>query len=132
MLQRKGPGTREALNCIYDAAGGGCHVAGFLTVFASELSIFTLTVITCERWYTITYAIHLNKRLKLSTAGKIMAVGWLYAIAMAALPLMGVSGYSKTRCVIPSLHNNTVKPSIVTYFQIILHTNKDRQTKKCT
>jgi len=76
-------------------------VAGFLTVFASELSIFTLTVITSERWYTITYAIHLNKRLKLSTAGKIMAVGWIYAVAMAALPLMGISGYSKTRYVEP-------------------------------
>lgn len=88
---------------FYDAVGAGCQVAGFLTVFASELSIFTLTVITSERWYTITYAIHLNKRLKLSTAGKIMAVGWIYAVAMAALPLMGISGYSKTRFVVASL-----------------------------
>nr|CAD7447529.1 unnamed protein product [Timema bartmani] len=80
-------------------ACAGCQVAGFLTVFASELSIFTLTVITSERWYTITYAIHLNKRLKLRTAGKIMAAGWLYAVAMAALPLLGVSGYSKTRSI---------------------------------
>lgn len=92
------------MNCIYDAAGAGCQVAGFLTVFASELSIFTLTVITSERWYTITYAIHLNKRLKLSTAGKIMAVGWIYAVAMAALPLMGISGYSKTRYAVASLY----------------------------
>jgi ubiquinone biosynthesis protein Coq4 len=83
-------------------------VAGFLTVFASQLSIFTLAVITCERWYTITYAIHLNKRLRLSTAVKIMALGWLYAVSMASLPLVGVSGYSKTRCVVPS----------VTYIQI--------------
>ncbi|XP_075229553.1 lutropin-choriogonadotropic hormone receptor-like [Lycorma delicatula] len=42
--------------------GMGCRVAGFLTVFASE------------RWYTITYAIHLNKRLKLCTATKIMVI----------------------------------------------------------
>nr|CAD7453874.1 unnamed protein product [Timema tahoe] len=82
-------------------ACAGCQVAGFLTVFASELSIFTLTVITSERWYTITYAIHLNKRLKLRTAGKIMAAGWLYAVAMAALPLLGVSGYSKTSICLP-------------------------------
>nr|CAD7590022.1 unnamed protein product [Timema genevievae] len=82
-------------------SGAGCQVAGFLTVFASELSIFTLTVITSERWYTITYAIHLNKRLKLRTAGKIMAAGWLYAVAMAALPLLGVSGYSKTSICLP-------------------------------
>ncbi|KAK4287383.1 hypothetical protein Pmani_039544 [Petrolisthes manimaculis] len=31
--------------------GPGCQVAGFLTVFASELSILTLAVITLERWY---------------------------------------------------------------------------------
>jgi hypothetical protein len=97
------------MNCIYDTAGAGCQVAGFLTVFASELSIFTLTVITSERWYTITYAIHLNKRLKLSTAGKIMAVGWIYAVVMAALPLMGISGYSKTRYAVASLYSTGAK-----------------------
>ncbi|PSN49269.1 Follicle-stimulating hormone receptor [Blattella germanica] len=77
------------------------HAIDWQIVFASELSIFTLTVITSERWYTITYAIHLNKRLKLSTAGKIMAIGWVYAIAMAALPLVGVSGYSTTSICLP-------------------------------
>ena len=29
---------------------GGCDVVGFITVFASELSVFTLSVITLERW----------------------------------------------------------------------------------
>lgn len=81
--------------------GPGCKVAGFLTVFASELSIFTLTVITSERWYAITYAIHLNKRLKLSMAMKIMVGGWTYSIAMATLPLVGVSSYSKTSICLP-------------------------------
>ena len=42
-------------------AGLGCQVAGFLTVFATELSVFTLVVITTERWYTITYAINLSR-----------------------------------------------------------------------
>ncbi|KFM77161.1 Thyrotropin receptor, partial [Stegodyphus mimosarum] len=58
--------------------GAGCQVAGFLTVFSSELSIFTLTVITLERWYAITYAIHLNRRLHIGTAAKVMTLGWLY------------------------------------------------------
>jgi hypothetical protein len=31
------------------------------------------------------------------TAFKVMAAGWLYAITMATLPLLGISGYSKTR-----------------------------------
>ncbi|RZF43214.1 hypothetical protein LSTR_LSTR009018 [Laodelphax striatellus] len=81
--------------------GIGCKLAGFLTVFASELSIFTLTVITCERWYTITYAIHLNKRLRLSSAAQIMVLGWIYSITMAALPLFGISSYSITSICLP-------------------------------
>nr|XP_045615581.1 uncharacterized protein LOC123768835 [Procambarus clarkii] len=88
--------------------GPGCKVAGFLTVFASELSIFTLTVITSERWYAITYAIHLNKRLKLSMAVKIMVVGWTYSITMAALPLLGISSYSKTSICLPMETGNAL------------------------
>jgi hypothetical protein len=26
-----------------------------------------------------------------------MGIGWLYAVTMATLPLLGISGYSKTR-----------------------------------
>ncbi|KAF8782393.1 Thyrotropin receptor like protein [Argiope bruennichi] len=81
--------------------GAGCQMAGFLTVFSSELSIFTLTVITLERWYAITYAIHLNRRLHLGTAAKVMALGWLYALVMAALPILGISSYAKTSICLP-------------------------------
>ena len=49
---------------------GGCLVAGFLGVFSSELSVFTLTVITLERFYAITHAMQLNKRLSLRQAGE--------------------------------------------------------------
>ncbi|KAG8239307.1 hypothetical protein J437_LFUL015083 [Ladona fulva] len=77
--------------------GAGCKVAGFITVFASQLSIFTLSILTLERWFAITYAMYLNKRLKLPAAAKIMTGGWIYAITMASLPLLGVSGYSTTR-----------------------------------
>ncbi|XP_046408920.1 uncharacterized protein LOC124173521, partial [Ischnura elegans] len=81
--------------------GTGCQIAGFLTVFASELSIFTLAMITSERWYAITYAMHLDRRLRVSTATKVMAAGWLYAAIVAALPLVGISGYSKTSICLP-------------------------------
>ncbi|XP_074000023.1 follicle-stimulating hormone receptor-like isoform X2 [Rhodnius prolixus] len=101
-------------------SGLGCQIAGFLTVFSSELSILTLTVITCERWYTITYAIHMNKRLKLSTAVKIMAAGWIYAIIMALLPLVGVSGYYKTSICLPMENSSAVD---VTYLTTLLTFN---------
>lgn len=81
----------------FDFLGAGCKVAGFLTVFATHLSVFTLTLITIERWYAITHAIHLNKRIKLRAASCIMIFGWIYSIVMSSLPLFGFSNYSSTR-----------------------------------
>ena len=80
---------------------GGCQTAGFLTVFSSELSIFTLTVITLERWYAISHAIHLTKRLKLRQSCVVMASGWLYAVLMAVLPLVGINGYGNVSVCLP-------------------------------
>ncbi|KAF5271761.1 hypothetical protein FQA39_LY08084 [Lamprigera yunnana] len=89
-------------NYAIDWQGGyGCKVAGFLTIFGNILSVYTLTIITTERWYTITWAIHLNRRLKLRTAVRVMFVGWLCAILMATLPLIGISSYSKTSICLP-------------------------------
>ncbi|KAG9509843.1 Lutropin-choriogonadotropic hormone receptor, partial [Fragariocoptes setiger] len=81
--------------------GLGCQVAGFISVFASELSIFTLTVITLERYYAITYSIDLNMRLQLCWAARVMCVGWALAATAASLPIFGVSSYSKTSICLP-------------------------------
>lgn len=72
-------------------------MSGFLTVFSSHLSVFTLTVITLERWFAIAYAIYLTRRIHLKLAARIMVGGWLYSVLMAALPLIGISNYSSTR-----------------------------------
>ena len=76
-------------------------MAGFLTVFSSELSVFVLMVITMERWYAISYAIHLTKRLRIRQAWGLMVTGWLYASTMALLPLVGVSGYGAVSICLP-------------------------------
>jgi len=77
------------------------QAAGFFGVLSSALSIFTLSVITLERNYAITHAMHLNKRLSLRHAAYIMVCGWIYGIAMASLPLVGVSDYSKFAVCLP-------------------------------
>ncbi|XP_055322099.1 thyrotropin receptor isoform X2 [Sitodiplosis mosellana] len=88
----------EYFNFAYDWQYGiGCKVAGFLTVFATHLSVFTLTLITIERWYAITHAIYLNKRIKIRAASCIMVCGWIYSMVMSSLPLFGFSNYSSTR-----------------------------------
>lgn len=80
---------------------GGCKLAGFLGVLSSELSVFTLAVITLERNYAITHAMHLNKRLSLRHAAVVMAAGWAFSLAAAALPLLGVSDYRKFAVCLP-------------------------------
>ncbi|KAM9804030.1 lutropin-choriogonadotropic hormone receptor [Neosynchiropus ocellatus] len=93
---------REYYNHATDWQNGpGCGTAGFLTVFASELSVYTLTVISLERWHTITNAMHVNKRLRLHHAMVMMAAGWGFSLLVALLPLVGVSSYSKVSICLP-------------------------------
>lgn len=79
----------------------GCQAAGFIGVLSSELSVYTLTVITLERNYAITHAMHLNKRLSLRHAAYVMLGGWLFAATMAGLPIVGVSDYRKFAVCLP-------------------------------
>jgi len=82
--------------------GPGCKIAGAASLFASQLSIFTLSVITFERYYTITYSIDLNMRLQLCWAARIMIFGWLFAFASAMMPIFAnVNSYSKTSICLP-------------------------------
>lgn len=81
--------------------GPGCDAAGFFTVFASELSVYTLTAITLERWHTITHAMQLECKLQLRHATSVMLVGWLFAFAVALFPIFGISSYMKVSICLP-------------------------------
>ncbi|TNN73925.1 Lutropin-choriogonadotropic hormone receptor [Liparis tanakae] len=82
-------------NALDWQTGVGCSVAGFFTVFSSELSVFTLTAITLERWYTITHALRLDRKLCLRHACIVMTAGWIFSSIAALLPTVGVSSYGK-------------------------------------
>ena len=81
--------------------GAGCKIAGFLAVFSTELSVYTLTVITIERFFAIVYAMEVNTRLSLRKAVKVMIAGWLFALLLAILPLMGVNSYHSVAICLP-------------------------------
>lgn len=100
-------GFHFLLFIYFFSKGLGCKVAGFLTVFASHLSVFTLTLITIERWVAITQAMYLNKRIRLRSASIIMLGGWIYSMVMSSLPLFGISNYSSTRW---ALETNLIIP----------------------
>ncbi|XP_072300760.1 LOW QUALITY PROTEIN: thyrotropin receptor [Eucyclogobius newberryi] len=81
--------------------GPGCGLAGFFTVFASELSVYTLTVITLERWYAITFAMRLDRKPRLHHAAVVMVAGWIFCLILALLPLVGVSSYQMVSICLP-------------------------------
>ncbi|XP_006839506.1 PREDICTED: follicle-stimulating hormone receptor isoform X2 [Chrysochloris asiatica] len=81
--------------------GAGCDAAGFFTVFASELSVYTLTAITLERWHTITHAMQLECKVQLRHAASVMLVGWLFAFTVALMPIFGISSYMKVSICLP-------------------------------
>ncbi|XP_062492194.1 thyrotropin receptor [Pezoporus occidentalis] len=98
--------------------GPGCNTAGFFTVFASELSVYTLTVITLERWYAITFAMRPDRKIRLRHALVIMLGGWLSCFLLALLPLVGVSSYSKVSICLPMDTETTVAEAYVVFVLI--------------
>ncbi|PIK52319.1 glycoprotein hormone receptor [Apostichopus japonicus] len=89
-----------------------CKITGFLGVLSSELSIYTLSVITLERFYTLKYALY-SKRLKLKGAVIIMGFGWLFALIMASLPLSFVSQYVTVVCLPMDVQENVARIAVL-------------------
>ncbi|KAJ8941631.1 hypothetical protein NQ318_010657, partial [Aromia moschata] len=97
----------------------GCQLAGFLGVVSSELSVWTLAVITLERNYAITHAMHLNKRLSLKHAGYIMVCGWSFAIFMGVMPIFNISDYRKFAVCLPFETNDAASLTYVVFLMFI-------------
>ena len=79
----------------------GCKTAGFLAVLSSETSVFTLTVITVERYIAITHALDITKKMSLKKTSVVMLIGWSFALISATLPLFKVSDYTKFSVCLP-------------------------------
>ncbi|XP_050428595.1 G-protein coupled receptor GRL101-like [Adelges cooleyi] len=66
-----------------------CNVAGFISTFSSELSVFTLTVITLERLLVIIFPFKV-RRLQMDCTRMLMAICWLLAIVISVIPLFNI------------------------------------------
>ncbi|KAK6108858.1 7 transmembrane receptor (rhodopsin family) protein [Brugia pahangi] len=86
--------------------GIGCNIAGFISVFSSEISIMSMFLIAFDMCYNIRNAFY-GKRLRMRTAIMMMAVAYLIAFTMAVLPIIGVSTYTSTSVCLPlSIEDN--------------------------
>ncbi|XP_034457600.1 thyrotropin receptor-like isoform X1 [Hippoglossus hippoglossus] len=81
--------------------GSGCNLAGALSLFASELSVYTLTLISLQRWHAIFFAMRPDRRMRLRHAAVLMLAGWLLCVILALLPLVGVSSYQRVSICLP-------------------------------
>lgn len=81
--------------------GVGCNLAGALSIFSCELSVYTLTAITLQRWHAIYFAMSPKRKLRLRHAAATMLGGWLLCVTLAVLPLVGVSSYQRVSICLP-------------------------------
>lgn len=81
--------------------GSGCNLAGILSLFASELSVYTLTCISFQRWHGIFNAMRPDRRMRLRHAVALMLVGWLLCGTIAFLPVLGVNSYQRVSICLP-------------------------------
>ncbi|CAD5231092.1 unnamed protein product [Bursaphelenchus xylophilus] len=87
--------------------GWGCNVVGFISVFASELSIVSMLMIAFEIYYNARYAFY-GKWMSSTTAYITIFLGYLYAFVMAALPLFGISSYEVSSICLPLSIDNVI------------------------
>ncbi|CAG9540665.1 unnamed protein product [Cercopithifilaria johnstoni] len=86
--------------------GIGCNIAGFISVFSSELSIMSMFLIAFDMCYNIRNAFY-GKRLRMRTAAIMMVVAYIIAFTMAILPIIGISTYTSTSICLPlSIEDN--------------------------
>ena len=99
----------------------GCNLVGFLSTFSTVLSVYTLTVLTIERWYAISHAINITKRIRLKQASYIMIGGWVFALTFATLPLLGVSNFNKTSICLPMETEAKIIDKVYVFTLLLLH-----------
>lgn len=99
--------------------GPWCTLAGFISIFASELSVYTLTAMTLERWYAINFAMQLNRKLRLSHASAVMLGGWLLCLLLAIMPVFGVSSYQKVSICLPMSTQNLLDQIYILFMLIV-------------
>lgn len=64
-----------------------CNLSGSLSTLSSEASVFILTVITVDRYLSVSYPFSLKKRTKTFAVGCMIFV-WSSALFLATLPLL--------------------------------------------
>ncbi|KAL2776025.1 leucine-rich repeat-containing G-protein coupled receptor 5 isoform 2 precursor [Daubentonia madagascariensis] len=81
--------------------GVGCQVIGFLSIFASESSVFLLTLAALERGFSVKCSAKFETKTTFSSLKAVILLCTLLALAMATVPLLGGSEYGASPLCLP-------------------------------
>uniref|UniRef100_A0A8D2JQB7 Leucine rich repeat containing G protein-coupled receptor 5 n=1 Tax=Sciurus vulgaris TaxID=55149 RepID=A0A8D2JQB7_SCIVU len=81
--------------------GVGCQVIGFLSIFASESSVFLLTLAALERGFSVKCSAKFEMKTPFSSLKAIILLCALMALIIATVPLLGGSEYSASPLCLP-------------------------------
>lgn len=81
--------------------GVGCQVVGFLSIFASESSVFLLTLAALERGFSVKCSAKFETKTPFSSLRAIILLCAALALTIATVPLLGGSGYSASPLCLP-------------------------------
>uniref|UniRef100_A0A8C6HEW6 Leucine rich repeat containing G protein coupled receptor 5 n=1 Tax=Mus spicilegus TaxID=10103 RepID=A0A8C6HEW6_MUSSI len=81
--------------------GIGCQIVGFLSIFASESSIFLLTLAALERGFSVKCSSKFEVKAPLFSLRAIVLLCVLLALTIATIPLLGGSKYNASPLCLP-------------------------------
>ncbi|XP_047722913.1 leucine-rich repeat-containing G-protein coupled receptor 5 isoform X2 [Prionailurus viverrinus] len=81
--------------------GVGCQVVGFLSIFASESSVFLLTLAALERGFSVKYSAKFERKTPFSSLKVIILLCAVLALTIATVPLLGGSEFSASPLCLP-------------------------------
>ncbi|XP_019310651.2 leucine-rich repeat-containing G-protein coupled receptor 5 isoform X2 [Panthera pardus] len=81
--------------------GVGCQVVGFLSIFASESSVFLLTLAALERGFSVKCSAKFERKTPFSSLKVIILLCAVLALTIATVPLLGGSEFSASPLCLP-------------------------------
>ncbi|XP_027728842.1 leucine-rich repeat-containing G-protein coupled receptor 5 isoform X1 [Vombatus ursinus] len=82
-------------------SGIGCQITGFLSIFASETSVFLLTLAALERGFSVKCSAKFETKASFSSLKAIVLLCFLLALTIATVPLLSGSEYGVSPLCLP-------------------------------
>ncbi|CAF1023647.1 unnamed protein product [Rotaria sordida] len=78
-----------------------CTLAGFIYIFGIQSSIYALTLLTFERFYTILYSFKRQTPWPPKFTLTFISLGWLISFLIASLPLININNFHANSLCVP-------------------------------